>query len=77
MGIFFLIVGILILLFAVSTGEFNNENLRLYCISTPLIVLGAVLWYRNRDRAPVERFRTVRKITSRRRKKDEEEETID
>ena len=76
MGIFFIIVGILILLFAVSSGELNNENLRLYCISTPLMVLGVFLWYRNRDRTPVERFRTVRKIASRRRK-DEEEETLD
>jgi len=66
MGVFFLIIGLLTLVFAFATGGINRQNLSLYCVGAPMVILGLIIWNRTRDKTPAERFRRIKKLSSRR-----------
>ena len=65
MGIFFLLIGLLTLVFAFATGGINRQNLNIYCVGAPMVILGTFIWYRYRERTPAERFRRIKKLSSR------------
>ncbi len=70
-GLFILIVGLLILLVSIAFGKPNSQSLTMFCIGIPLMILGGTLWYRNRERSPAERFRTLRRFSPKRGEEDE------
>jgi len=70
-GVFFVLVGGLILFISVAAGKPNSNTLTLFCIGLPLSLLGGTLWYRNRDKTPAQRFQILRKFST---KKEKEEE---
>jgi hypothetical protein len=71
MGIFLLLLGFLMVLASFATGRANSESLTLFCFGLPLMIFGGTLWYRNRDKTPAQRFRLLRKFST---KEDEDEE---
>ena len=60
-GVFVLLVGLLLVFVPVASGNFNRQNLTLLCASLPLVLIGGMLWYRNRDTTPADRFRLLRR----------------
>jgi hypothetical protein len=63
-GVFFVLVGVMIVFVSFASGKANSDSLTLFCIGTPLVLLGITLWFRNRERAPAERFKIFRKYAS-------------
>jgi len=63
-GIFFVLVGFfLLVIFGVA--EDKGETVNFFCYGAPLMLLGIVLWWRNRVAAtPAERFRSYRRWRS-------------
>lgn len=68
-GIFFVLVGVLLVFITFASGKPNSQSFTLFCIGLPLALLGGTLWYRHRERETVERFRTIKKMSS---KKEDE-----
>ena len=62
-GIFLLLVGLLLVIYAFSSGNPNSENIALFCAGLPMAMLGATLWFRYREKVEVQRFRLLRKPT--------------
>jgi hypothetical protein len=73
-GVFFMLVGILILFLFFASGTKNPQSLTFLCAGSALSLMGGTLWYRGRDRTPAERFRTIRKYSSKKKKEDDEDE---
>jgi membrane protein implicated in regulation of membrane protease activity len=73
-GLFFLIMGLLILLVSIASGKPNSQSLTLFCIGVPLVMFGWTLWYRNRERTPSQRFRTLRKFSTKEDVEDNDDE---
>jgi len=71
-GVFLFLAGILILFMSFAPGEVNKDSLTIFFSGVLLVFLGYSLWSRNRDRTPVERFRILRKFSS---KKEDKEKT--
>jgi hypothetical protein len=63
-GVFFFLVGVLIVFISLASGNANSDSLKLFCIGAPSVLLGLTLWFRNRDRRPAERFKVLRKYSS-------------
>jgi hypothetical protein len=63
-GLFFFLVGILIVFISLAAGKANSDSLKLFCIGAPSALLGITLWFRARDRTPAERFKILRRNTS-------------
>ena len=73
-GMFFLIMGLLFLLVTISSGNLNSQSLTLFCIGVPLVLFGGTLWYRNREVTPSQRFRTLRKFSTKENIEEDEDE---
>jgi hypothetical protein len=69
-GLFIFILGLLILMVSIASGKLNSQSLTLFCIGVPTALLGGTIWFRNRERTPVQRFRLLRKSQN----KDEDQE---
>lgn len=63
-GLFFLIVGVLMVFLFFAIGEPNSQNLKFFCTGLPLAILGGAIWLRKRERTPVERFRILRRFST-------------
>jgi len=72
MGIFIMLVGIVFVLISFGSASANSQSISMFCSGIPMILLGAMLWFRNRDRTPVERFRIFRMFSSK--EEDDEKE---
>jgi hypothetical protein len=70
-GIFFLFVGILLIIFSVLSGKLDSDSITFFCAGLPLALLGVTLWLRNRETAQVQRFRLLRRSAG----KEAEKET--
>jgi len=68
-GIFLLLVGLLLVLFAFSSGNPNSESIALFCAGLPMALLGATLWFRYREKVQSQRFRLLRKSIAKDKKK--------
>jgi hypothetical protein len=69
-GMFFLLVGLMIMFIFFPSGSANTESLTIFCSGIPFVILGISMWLRSRDSTPAERFRLLRMLS---RKKEEEE----
>jgi len=63
-GLFFMLVGLLLILITFTSGRLKSQTLTLLCASIPLVIIGGGLWFRNQDRTQSERFRILRRKTS-------------
>lgn len=69
-GLFLLLVGLLLVIFAFSSGSPNSESITLFCAGLPMAILGTILWFRYREKVEAQRFRLLRKAVA----KDKEKE---
>jgi len=63
-GLFLLLVGILMVFLFFAIGEPNSQNLKFFCTGLPLAILGGALWLRKQEKTPVERFRMLRRFST-------------
>jgi hypothetical protein len=61
-GVFLFLVGLIVTMVSFASGNLNKQSLTLFLIGVPLVLLGGLIWNRNRDTDQVERFRLVRKF---------------
>ena len=71
-GVFLFLVGLIVTMVSFASGSINKQSLILFLIGIPLILLGGLIWNRNRHTDQVERFRLVRKFMPKR-KGDQED----
>lgn len=69
-GIFLLLVGSFLIIFAFSSGNFNAENIALFCAGLPMALLGITLWFRYREKLQSQRFRLLRRSIAKNKKKE-------
>jgi drug/metabolite transporter (DMT)-like permease len=76
-GVFFMLVGILILFLFFASDRTSSQSLTFLCAGSALSLTGGMLWYRGRDRTPAERFRTLRKYSSKKKKEDDKNKDVE
>ena len=74
-GIFLILVGLITLILTFPLREIEKSSMALLCIGTPMVILGYLLWSRNRDRTPAARFRLIRKLAAKKKTENEPEES--
>ncbi len=69
-GIFLLCVGLLLVIFAFSSGNPFSENTALFFAGLAMAMMGATLWFRHREKVQAQRFRLFRRTSAKEKEKE-------